>query len=360
MPKIERWIIDKVLDATSIVEVIGDFVELRKAGVNYTGCCPFHDDHHDGNFIVRPEGVKSGGGTYRCFVCDAKGGAVQFLMNHEHMTFPDAIRWLGKKYNIDVDDVPIDYTPPLPRPKPLPLETLSIPRDVVGKSMRYTQRDRFCNWLRSLPWETKEERDRIEKTLWRYCVGHWRDGRVIFWQIDESGNVRSGKLMRYLHDGHRDKKCNPGWMHNQKIVREQIDFEHTEFRSTLFGMHLVSKYPQATIHLVESEKTALICAIHFGEIEQDLFLACGGLKNLRADTLHPLIDMKRNICLWPDKDGIEEWRKLLDKFNYNRVVLYTDFLDQNWCEEDGMKADAADNIIRKIQNVEEGYSNEGE
>ena len=104
MPKTERWIIDKVLDATSIVDVVGDFVKLRKAGVNYTGCCPFHDDHHDGNFIVRPEGVKSGGGTYRCFVCDAKGGAVQFLMNHEHMTFPDAIRWLGKKYGIDVNN----------------------------------------------------------------------------------------------------------------------------------------------------------------------------------------------------------------------------------------------------------------
>jgi hypothetical protein len=82
-------------------------------------------------------------------------------MNHEHMSFPDAIRWLGKKYNIDVDDVPIDYTPPQSRPKPLPLETLSIPRDAVGKSMRYTQHDRFCNWLRNLPWETEEERDRI-------------------------------------------------------------------------------------------------------------------------------------------------------------------------------------------------------
>jgi DNA primase len=57
MPKIERWIIDKLLDATSIVDVIGDFVDLRKTGVNYTGCCPFHEDHHDGNFIVRPEGL---------------------------------------------------------------------------------------------------------------------------------------------------------------------------------------------------------------------------------------------------------------------------------------------------------------
>ena len=350
MPKIERWIIDKVLDATSIVEVISDFVELRKAGVNYTGCCPFHDDHHDGNFIVRPEGVKSGGGTYRCFVCDSKGGVVQFLMNHEHMTFPDAIRWLGKKYNIDVDDVPFDYTPQ-PRPKPEPLPMLNIPRDIVQKSMRYIQRDRFCNWLRHLPWSTSAERERIEKVLWMYCLGHWKDGRVIFWQIDETGIVRSGKLMRYLSDGHRDKKHNPGWMHNQKSVRECIDYNHSEFHSTLFGMHLVNKYPQATIHLVESEKTALICAIHFGNIEQDLFLACGGLKNLKAETLQPLIDMKRDICLWPDKDGIEEWSKLLDKFCYDRMVLYTDFLSENWSEQDGPKADAADIIIRIILSV---------
>jgi len=206
MPKIERWIIDKVLDATSIVDVVGDFVELRKAGVNYTGCCPFHDDHHDGNFIVRPEGVKSGGGTYRCFVCDAKCGVVQFLMNHEHMTFPDAIRWLGKKYSIEVDNAPVDYIPPQTRPKPEPLPMLSIPREIVRKSMRYIQRDRFCNWLRHLPWSTSAERERIEKVLWMYCLGHWKDGRVIFWQIDETGNGRSGKLMRYLSDGHRDTR----------------------------------------------------------------------------------------------------------------------------------------------------------
>lgn len=217
--------------------------------------------------------------------------------------------------------------------------------------MRYIQRDRFCNWLRHLPWSTSAERERIEKVLWMYCLGHWKDGRVIFWQIDETGIVRSGKLMRYLSDGHRDKKHNPGWMHNQKSVRECIDYNHSEFHSTLFGMHLVNKYPQATIHLVESEKTALICAIHFGNIEQDLFLACGGLKNLRAETLQSLIDMKRDICLWPDKDGIEEWSKLLDKFCYDRMVLYTDFLSENWSEQDGPKADAADIIIRIISSV---------
>ena len=66
--------------------------------------------------------------------------------------------------------------------------------------------------------------------------------------------------------------------------------------------------------------------------------------------LQPLFDMKRDICLWPDKDGIEEWKELLYKYGYNRMVLDTDFLNQNWREEDGMKADAADIIIRIMQD----------
>ena len=99
MPKISDDVIRAVTDAAKIEDVVSDFVTLRKAGVNMTGLCPFHDDQHDGNFIVRPSTVseKRGGNTYRCFVCDKKGGPVQFLMDAEHMTFPDAIRYLGKK-----------------------------------------------------------------------------------------------------------------------------------------------------------------------------------------------------------------------------------------------------------------------
>ena len=107
MPKIRDDVVRAVLDRARIEDVVGDFVTLRRAGVNMTGICPFHDDKHDGNFIVRPSTIseKNHGNTYRCFVCDKKGGPVQFLMDAERMTFPDAIRWLGKKYCVDVDDV---------------------------------------------------------------------------------------------------------------------------------------------------------------------------------------------------------------------------------------------------------------
>ena len=104
MPKIPDDIVKRIQDIAKIEDVVGDFVTLRKAGVNLTGLCPFHDDKHDGNFIVRPSTVpeKRGGNTYHCFVCMRQGRgrrADDFLMKHERLSFPDAIRWLGKKYN---------------------------------------------------------------------------------------------------------------------------------------------------------------------------------------------------------------------------------------------------------------------
>ena len=95
MTKIPKYIIDKVLETAKIEEVVDDFedVKLRKKGVRYQGICPFHEDKDYGNFIVYPKE-----NCYRCFACDAKGGPVQFLMAHQGMDFPTAIRWLGSMY----------------------------------------------------------------------------------------------------------------------------------------------------------------------------------------------------------------------------------------------------------------------
>ena len=138
MPKINDDIVRAVTDAARIEDIVGDFVDLRKAGVNMTGICPFHDDQHDGNFIVRPSTLSLGApgrNTYKCFVCEKKGGPVQFLMEAERMTFPDAIRYIGKKYNIPVDDTPIDWTPPPPRPTPPPLPVMEMDRRLVKETI---------------------------------------------------------------------------------------------------------------------------------------------------------------------------------------------------------------------------------
>ena len=350
MPKISDDIIRAVTDAAKSEDVVGDFVTLRKAGVNMTGICPFHDDQHDGNFIVRPSSIseKNHGNTYRCFVCDAKGGPVQFLMNAEHMTFPDAIRYLGKKYSIDVDNIPLNWTPPPPRPIPPPLPPLEIPRSWVTRTVEL-RHVTFTNWLWQLPWSS-DQRKRFSDTLWQYCVGGWRDGRVVFWQIDHDGVPRAAKLMKYHEDGHRDKDAHPGWIYNQDGCRQVCEPDKHTVLHPLFGAHLLKRYPDATVNIVESEKTALIMANFYGLNDRQLWLACGGLKQLQIEAMQPVIDQGRTVWLWPDKDGVSDWQEVADKLGSDKVNIYTKFLDTCWIEEDGQKADCADITIRMMAN----------
>jgi len=93
---IDRATVDKILDAAQIVDVVGEFVTLRKSGVNYKGLCPFHDDRNP-SFMVSP--AKN---ICHCFVCGKGGTPAGFLMEHEQITYPEALRWLAKKYNIEI------------------------------------------------------------------------------------------------------------------------------------------------------------------------------------------------------------------------------------------------------------------
>ena len=95
---IDRATIEKIMDATNIVDVVGEFVNLRKAGVNYKGLCPFHDDKTP-SFMVSPSKQ-----ICHCFACGEGGNAVNFLMKHEQITYPEALRWLAKKYNIEIEE----------------------------------------------------------------------------------------------------------------------------------------------------------------------------------------------------------------------------------------------------------------
>ena len=81
---IDRATIDKIMDATNIVDVVGEFVTLRKAGVNYKGLCPFHDDKTP-SFMVSPSKQ-----ICKCFACGEGGTAINFLMKHEQITYPEA------------------------------------------------------------------------------------------------------------------------------------------------------------------------------------------------------------------------------------------------------------------------------
>ena len=365
MPRIDPYTIERIKDAANIVEVVSDVLGwydqqnptgLKKVGVRYTAICPFHEDHHMGNFIVYPKK-----NCYRCFACEAKGGAIDFLMKHENLSYADAIRWLGKKYGIATDMKDFNYTPPPPRPRPAPLPMLVLPRDMVMRRMNIDGNNLVTYLRTQVNWDNLQ-RKRLEDMLHDYCIGASKNGMTIFWQIDESGKVRTGKMMKYYPEGH------PKFGHRDKVSRFNIDWVHAalyhsprypqyddskmEMHQCLFGLHLLNYYKKENVsqavHLVESEKTALIMATAYGNHAGQIWMATGGMENLTREKLKPLINQHCYIVCYPDRDGIEKWQKKIDELRYDRISIDTRAVTEWWQPCDGDKADIADVVLRMI------------
>lgn len=95
---IDQPTIDRILDAANIVDVVSEFVTLRKRGVNYVGLCPFHDDKSPSFYVSPAKNI------CKCFACGEGGTAVHFIMKHEQLGYFDALRFLAKKYNIEIQE----------------------------------------------------------------------------------------------------------------------------------------------------------------------------------------------------------------------------------------------------------------
>ena len=366
MAGIDRIIIDRILETAKIEEVVGDFIDLKKKGVRYLGLCPFHDDRHLGSFVVYPKGK-----CYKCFVCGAKGGVVDFLKNHEHLSFPDAIRWLGKKYNIDTDMQDFNYTPPPARPKPEPLKMLVLPKWLMANTLLNVERSTLVQWIRTgINWDPLQ-RARIDQALNDYAVGCSKQGMTVFWQMDEKGHLRTGKMMRYKADGHRDKSqgYNFDWIHSSLVrhrdpetgrMTDEPPYPHPdlynpdrqEMKSCYFGLHLLNQYKRKgidqTVCIVESEKTALLMAIAYGNNTKQVWMACGGLENLSPEKLAPITAQGRHVILYPDRDGIDKWQAKKAQLGLLNVDVDTTPVTKWWRDVDGDKADIADVIIRNL------------
>ncbi len=95
---ISKDTIDKIIDTADIVDVIGDFVSLKRRGANYIACCPFHNEKTPSFSVSQSKGI------FKCFGCGKAGNAVNFVMEHEHLGYVEALKYLGRKYGIEVQD----------------------------------------------------------------------------------------------------------------------------------------------------------------------------------------------------------------------------------------------------------------
>ena len=254
-----------------------------------------------------------------------------------------------------------NYKPPTPRPTPPPLPMLVLPDAMVKTRMKGIDDNILVRWLRTgINWDTIQ-RKRVDDVLRAYRVGHsQKNGMTIFWQIDNEGKVRTGKMMLYKPDGHRDKREGAytfDWIHSA-LFRDkrhpEYDEDKQEMKQTLFGMHLLDHYKRKdidqTVCIVESEKTALLMAIAYGNHTGQVWMACGGIGNINRDRLKPIILQHRNIILYPDRDGVKAWQERAEGLRYDRVTVDVKPVTEWWQPQDGDNADIADVVLRYIQN----------
>lgn len=365
---IDDWTIRQIKERVTCKDVIGDFLQLRRSGTEWTCRCPFHDDHRAGNFMVNERK-----NMWYCFVCDRGGDAVQFLMDYKGMTYVEALTWMGKKCGIDIEQQtnvePRREHVKLTIQKKPELQMLVFPMRFPLNYMLLIDDDNLVKWLRSLNWD-KSQAERLPRVLRAYLVGHSKDGYTLFWQIDNVARPRTAKMMRYRSDGHRDKEdryaCT--WFHSRmdkRLVSDgkggktiYYDSDKQERVNTLFGMHILDCYKSATVNLVESEKTAIFCATYFGKPDRAIWMATGGLKALKRETLLPIIEQGRQIVLYPDHDGRADWEAKMKEIGYENMWINTATIDMYWKQQDGEKADFADILSRMMED--ERRSNKSE
>ena len=223
--------------------------------------------------------------------------------------------------------------------KTLPVATCFIPPDIVLKSVRPERNSDVVTFLLTIL-----DPIIVEGLIHDYQLGVTSKKDVIFFQLDINGSCRTGKIMKYDPEtGHRikdEKQPNRiNWVHAVMKAGKQLP-EDWQLTQCLFGEHLLKQYPKKVVALVESEKTAVICA---GLMPRFLWLATGGKSQIN-DRL--LVLKGRKIVAFPDIDGYDEWeRKLADYSDLD--IRISPVLQQNATKEDReAHIDIADWLLR--------------
>jgi len=214
----------------------------------------------------------------------------------------------------------------IPKPQPPAKQTTYIDDDIFKASLKEYNNNNLVKFLHSIL-----STEQVNQVINMYNIGtssRWEGGTTIFWQIDNKEKVRTGKLIKYNPvTGKRMKYTN--WVHSV------LNIENFNLKQCLFGEHLISKFPNSTIGIVESEKTAIIASAFLPDL---IWLATGGAENLNKEKVALLSG--RNVILFPDtsKDGriFQKWKEKGSKFGFET----SDYLEQNTNDE--QKADGLD------------------
>lgn len=239
---ISQETIQQIISRIDIVEVIGEFVQLKRRGANYLGLCPFHGEKTPSFTVSAPKEI------YKCFGCGRSGNTISFLMEHEKLGYPEALRWLAKKYHVEIEETETD---PEYKERQQTSDSLYIINQFARK------------YFEAQLWETEtgqavaytylQQRGYSDATIRKFELGYNPDTRDGFTQTAMASQynpdllVRSGLIAnrdgRY-YDNYRDRIIFPIHNHIGKIIG--------------FGARIIKKNDQAPKYINTPENEIYI------------------------------------------------------------------------------------------------------
>jgi hypothetical protein len=213
-----------------------------------------------------------------------------------------------------------------------------LPLNLITKSQKIKYPNNFIEFLQST---FGKEKANYMVSLYHVGTSKYWPGANIFWYLDTNYRLCTGKIMVYNSQTGKRIKNPPNlitWVHYlMKVPTENVN-------KGLFGLHLLKLYPQKTIAIVESEKTAIIASIFYPEL---IWLATGGKGNL---TFEKLLSLEgRRIILFPDLGAYDDWSEKAVRFRTHLNIQVSDFLENKASsEEKAAKYDLADYLLRLI------------
>ena len=248
---IDQQTIDRVQDTAQILDVVGEFVSLRRRGQNYVGLCPFHSDKNPSFYVSPAKNV------CKCFSCGEGGGPVQFLMKHEQISFFEAIKWLGNKYGIEVEDRKMTDEE---RARQTARESMLMVNEFAQKTF---EDDLFgTNEGKNIGLTYFRERGLQDETIRRFHLGYALDSKYDFAVralakgykreilLDPSENNRDGVGLCYGDDPKRTPTCR---FHGRVI----FPYHSLSGKPVAFGGRILQRVDHAFKKYVNSPESAL-------------------------------------------------------------------------------------------------------
>ena len=329
------------LNAIPIVGVAERLGKVKRAGSVYKTLCPWHDDKHPSLTLYE----RTGENHCYCFSCGKGGSVIDLVMQSLGYTFKDACEWLSREYGISKTSHEGHLPPPKVREtvvKEEPTYTY-IPVEMTDELV--SSENSLCRCLMRM-----FQPEAVELQCEEYRIGCYAmnglDDYTVFPSIDWQGRVCNLKVQHYDTD-----PASPRFCHNDQNTywlgaiwsKEGRLPQGAQFRSDcLFGEHLLPRYPESIVALVESPKNAMFGALAFPQMT---WVATGNKGALKRETLQPL--RSRDVIVIPDRDAIQEWKQTLKGMADLANFTVSDFCRQN-APDGQMKYDIADYLQRRM------------